>query len=317
MKVTIVIMGKRALPLIILVCVLLLSACKEPDLTPSYIEVAKEDVTMNMYNFNTLHNTNFDEFELAAIADQNFSDIWITADGTNLGTWEMPCKLPLLDRDSVLLSLTPGILMNGQSTTRPKYPFVQAFKKRFFFEKEGVTKVKASIQYYNNVYFPLVETFEGAGITFTKRDSTRVEFTRTTDPDLIYRNPSQPGALNMTSGVLTLPDTITSFEVISEELQLPGQGYPVFLEMNYKCDKEMYVGLLTHQTTSAVVIHDPLVNIRPTDQWKKIYINLTQCIGRRFLTAKNYQIIISSVKDKTDTNDAHFYFDNIKVVYIY
>ncbi|MBO4481421.1 MAG: hypothetical protein J5719_02575, partial [Bacteroidales bacterium] len=317
LKVIVIIMGKRVLPLIILLCVILLSACKEPDLTPSYIEVAKEDVTMNMYNFNTLHNTNFDEFELAAIADQDFADIWITADGNNMGTWELPCKLPLLDRDSVQLIMTPGILMNGMSTTRPKYPFVQAYKAKFFFEKENATRVQAHVQYYNNVYFPLIETFEGAGISFTKRDSTHVDFNRTTDPDLIYRNPLQPGALNMTSGVLTLADTITSFEVVSEELQLPGQGYPVFLEMDYKCDKEMYVGLLTHQTTSAVVIHDPLVNIRPTDKWKKIYINLTQCLGRRFTNAQSYQVIISSVKDKTDTNDANFYFDNIKVVYLY
>ena len=44
---------------------------------------------------------------------------------------------------------------------------------------------------------------------------------------------------------------------------------------------------------------------------------MTQCLSRRFLTAKNYQVIISSVKDKTDTNDANFYFDNIKVVYLY
>lgn len=291
-------------------------SCQNTDLTPSYIEIAKEDVTMNMYNFNTLHNTDFDEFELAAIADQDFADIWITADGNNMGTWELPCKLPLLDRDSVLLNMVPGIMMNGMSTTRPKYPFVQPCKKRYFFEKEGVTKVSASVQYYKNVYFPLIETFEGAGINFSKRDSTKVGFTRITDPELIYRNPNQPDALNMTSGMLTLPDTITSFEVMSDILELPGQGYPVFLEMNYKCDKEMFVGLLIHKTTTSVVSHEPLVNIRPSDKWKKIYINLTQSISRN-TTASGFQVLLSGVKNQSDTTDVNFYLDNIKVVYLY
>lgn len=308
-------MRKKSLLFFIIFGLLFCISCDKTDLTPSYIEINKEDVTLNMYNFNALHNTNFDEFELAAIADQDFADIWITADGVNLGTWELPCRLPLLDRDSVALSMVPGVLMNGMSTTRPKYPFVQYCKTKYFFEKEETTNVKVSVKYYDNVHFPLIETFEGAGYQFFKADSSKVGFSRTSDPDLVYHNPRTPNALNFSSGMVVLSDSIMSFEVHSGELQLPGSGYPVFLEMNYKCDKEMYVGLLIHSTTSALVTDEPLVNIRPTKEWKKIYVNLTQCISRN-TTAKSFQVDIAGVKDKVD-EEAHFYFDNIKVVYLY
>ncbi|HPT53147.1 MAG TPA: hypothetical protein PK740_07680 [Bacteroidales bacterium] len=289
----------------------LLSRCSKTDLTASYISIEPDAFEMNMTNFNLIHETNYDAEELASIASQKFPDVWVYVNGKSLGTWELPCEIPILETDSTIVEFYPGVKMNGISTSRPRYPFVKGCKIKLGLNAGETLQVNSiPFEYYPETNFELVENFEpDYNQYFESSDSAGVSFQRITDPD----EPTNR------IGVLALEDTITEFEIISTPLQLNHKvPSSVFLEMDYRCDSEetenFYVGMLIGTSTSSAITHEPLVGVNTSSKWKKIYINLTQSILRNQTTATSYRIIISGAK--SGTNDIHLYFDNIKVVFL-
>lgn len=294
---------------IVILLTLLTISCDNTDLTPAFIEISEETMEnpIDMYNYNFIHEESYDTHQLAAIASHKFSDVWIYANGDKIGLWEVPCKVPILESDSVEIQIVPGVRLNGMSTTIPAYPFLQPFKKKIYLEKgETLSLDENQIQfkYYNNVKFPLLETFEQS-TTFTSSIEDGGEF------EII----NQEGE---NIGLITLQDSLYGFEVVSPSMTLPGNNNSVFFEMDYKCDQEISVGLIM-VNSHGIAEHEPLVNIRASNgEWKKIYINLTQSISRNAAADGNVddvKIVLSGNRDD-DLTSAKFYFDNAKVIYI-
>ncbi len=284
--------------------------CNKTDLTASYIEITPESFVVDMTDYNRIHGTNYDAEELAAIASQKFSDAWIFVNGKDLGTWELPCKIPILATDSTDIQIFPGIKMNGISTSRPRYPFVQGTTLKLGLKAGTVLSVpEISVKYFNETIMELVENFEpDYNQYFESTDSTGVSFERIDDPA------NQGNRI----GVINLEDSVDNFEIVSTPLLFNYVPSSVFLEFDYRSDSEeiqnFYVGTLIETSTSSVPTHEPLVVVNTSTQWKKIYINLTQSVLRNQLTATSYRVILSG--GKSGTNDIHLYFDNIKVVYL-
>ena len=105
-----------------------LGGCNKEELKVAYLNFSESTtITMDVSTFNQEHGTNYDAGELASIANQKFPDMWVYADGTTLGTWEIPCKVPVIFNDSTSFNIYPGVKMNGVSTMRPRYPFVEPY----------------------------------------------------------------------------------------------------------------------------------------------------------------------------------------------
>lgn len=286
--------------------------CQKSDITPAYIVIHPEDVSLALDNLDLAQfNSN------SGLTARKFPYVWITVDGEKLGIWELPCKVPVLNTGTVSVDLQPGIEMNGMSTTCPEYPFVTTYKTSVFLEKGVETVIKPRFQYYKtNLYFPLVENFESAGTVFAPTDTTtHLYVQKITDEDLIYHNPDDPADVNTCSGYIQLKDSVSSFEIASDYLKLPGNGKSVFLELNYKCDHDLYAGLIVKQSTS-IPSHESLVVMRATKgAWKKIYINLTLAVSRN-TTAEGFKIVFSGGTNGGQ-DVANYYFDNIRVMYLY
>ena len=301
---------KKLLTIIATISVIvLLSSCNKTDLAASYIYIDSTAFDLDYSTYNTLHGTNYDVDELASIGSHRFPDAWIFVNGQDLGTWELPCRIPILGSDSAQIQIYPGIKMNGSSTSRPRYPFVDPFKTTIHLEPSTVqTFSHLPISYTTNAKFEFIENFnkDYNGI-FHTTSSDGANFEHIADPS----NPTNR------IGEITLADTVTEFEVISNEMKF-GNVLPsyVFLEMDYRCDVEdaqIYVGVLVEKTTTTAITYEPLVVVNTKSQWKKIYINLTQAIARNQTYAKSYRVQITG--GRSDDNDVHYYFDNIKVIY--
>lgn len=292
-----------------LLLVFLFSRCDKTDLTATYIHVDPSALHMDVSDYNQTHGTNYDNTELASIADQNFHDVWITANGASLGTWEMPCKIPVLGDDSIEVKIWPGVKMNGVSTTRPRYVFVDPYiikipgKTSQVIDLENIT-----FKYSEATKFEFIENFtKDYNAVFESTSSNGINFEHISDPE----HPTNR------IGRLSLEDSIQEFEIRSSNMTF-GNVLPssVFLEMDYMCDVEnttFTVSMIVDKSTSAIATEEPLVIANASPEWKKIYINLTQSISRNMLNAIGYRIQISSGRE--DNNPVHFYFDNIKVIY--
>lgn len=301
---------KKLLSIITIITVVtLLSSCNKTDLTASYIYIDTTAFSLDCSNYNTIHGTNYDADELASICSHNFSDAWIFVNGQDLGTWELPCRIPILCQDSAQVLIYPGVKMNGSSTSRPQYPFIDPYKTTIPLVPSTVdTLTSLPLTYTSVAKFEYIENFN--------TDYNGI-FHATTSDGANFAHIADPGNPTNRIGEISLEDSIIEFEIISREMEfnnvLPKYA---FLEMDYKSDIEnsqIYVGIRVEKTTTAATTYEPLVVVNTKSQWKKIYINLTQAITRNQMYAKSYRVQISG--GRPDDTEAHYYFDNIKVIY--
>ena len=287
-----------------------ITSCNKIDLTASYISVEPTVMHMDVSQYNNEHSTNYDVSELATMTSQKFSDVWVYVDGTSLGTWELPCKIPILSTGNTRITLYPGVKMNGVSTTRPRYPFVDGVTKILDLEGGKVLSIDdLTFKYSTATKFEWIENFtRDYNSVFSASSNNGINFEHITDPD-DYSN---------RIGMLSLEDSVTEFEVVSNNMtfgnQLPSS---VFLEMDYRCDieeGEISVSMLIDKSTTSVTTTEPLVIVNAGTEWKKIYINLTQSITRNSTYAIGYRVQLAGGRDE-NSNPVHFYFDNMKVIY--
>lgn len=293
----------------VLLIIILFSSCKKTDLTASYIYIDASSFSIDMAGFNDEFSTGYDQGELECIASHNFPDAWVMVNGKDLGTWELPCKIPVLAKENATVQIFPGVKLNGVSTSRPRYPFTDANKQTINLNPNEITKISSiPVKYYSTTAFKIVENFErDYNGYFTAEDSNGVNFEHIYDMD----NPSNR------IGKISLEDDVMDFNVLSSPMRFTSGVQYVFLEMDYRCDVEnaqIYAGVLITKPTTVVATDEPLVVVNASPKWKKIYINLTQAVLRNHTSeAVSYKVYLSG--GRSDSTPIHYYFDNIKVIY--
>lgn len=293
----------------VLLIIILFSSCKKTDLTASYIYIDASSFSIDMTGFNDEFSTGYDQGELECIASQNFPDAWVMVNGKDLGTWELPCKIPVLAKENATVQIFPGVKLNGVSTSRPRYPFTDANKQTINLKPSEITKISSiPVKYYPTTAFKVVENFErDYNGYFTAEDSNGVNFEHIYDME----NPTNR------IGMISLEDSVMDFNVLTSALRFNSDVQYVFLEMDYRCDVEnaqIYAGVLITKPTTVVATDEPLVVVNASPKWKKIYINLTQAVLRNHISeAVSYRVYLSG--GRSDSTPIHYYFDNIKVVY--
>ncbi|MDA1008978.1 MAG: hypothetical protein O3C42_00325, partial [Bacteroidetes bacterium] len=112
---------------------------------------------------------------------------------------------------------------------------------------------------------------------------------------------------------ITLSDSIFLTEVTTKEFtNLPQQGAPVYLELDYKCNTRFLIGVYVNFPQS-LVLQKELLWITPKEDWNKIYVNLTATVSEA-VGADSFKIFIGMQRDFTlEKNTVSF--DNLKIVY--
>ena len=162
-----------------------------------------------------------------------------------------------------------------------------------------------------------MEDFDTGTVTMEITDQSDVPYIRTSGP-LAWHDPE--GVHSTYSAKFMLNSDTTQFCFATSEAftDLPTQGSPCMLEMDYKCSDTCTVGIYYQLNYS--VIQEALVRLRPTGasgeepvEWKKIYINL----GPYFVDyedADYFKVYLSSWFNRND-GPQYFYFDNLKIIY--
>ena len=291
--------GKTIRLIIVLALSLIVNSCdkgSEEDI-PSYIRLGH--ITFNSEGQGT--------------SSAKISDAWIYIDNEFIGAFELrdsTTTIPILQSGKHQLTIYPGIKMNGIAATRVPYTFYTTITKEINLVRDSVLNLgNLSVKYSAKTVFEWQEDFEQSAISIdtTARSSYKLE--RTTDPDLIFH---QPGDVNEASGIALIPSDTSIFECVSHDaFELPVNGTDVFLELNYKTNNAVTVGLFVY--TSAKTIQESLLVLNRNTAWNKIYINLTAALVNH-QDATNFRIFFGVVKE-SDVADARFLVDNIKLVH--
>jgi hypothetical protein len=275
--------------------VLPLVACTKGDRVPAYVEVGS-------FTLNTTTEQ--------GAPTQKITDAWVSVNERLLGVWELPARIPVLAEGVNTISVVPAIKRNGMFDDRLRYPFFQSFQSQVQLTREGTTTVAPITSYTSNTTF-WIEAFEDPDFarlsTLPNSDTTLERFTPTSHPELLYIDDSPCGGFNL--------DAAHPYFGLSTDENFPAAAGPVFLELDYRNDVMLTVGVL--YTANNISSFDPLVFVTPTVQsggympWNKIYIDLTGFFNSPGLTDRDIYIEARLASGQTSGSA---YIDNFKLV---
>lgn len=232
----------------------------------------------------------------------NISDLWVEANATNLGVYEMPAWFPVLEENEVRMVISAGVKQSGQSGVRVVYPFYQT--DTFTLNaKRGETFT----------HYPVFKYKTGTRFAFKCEDfSTGNDYTSamssTTFTDSIAQAPFPP------CGVINIAAT-DSNKLASQNFtySLP-TGSEVWLEFDYKSDLPFWVGF--YAKSSSTVMPNYVMLVTTKSSWNKLYVKLTESISSLNVQGfSQYNLFFEALKPADNTVGGKMYIDNIKVVY--
>jgi hypothetical protein len=235
------------------------------------------------------------------------TDAWVYVDDQVVGAFELPAKVPILKTGIHTVKIFPGIKVNGIAATRAIYPFYQPYttSMNLIAGINNAITVNPTLTYYSTTVFQWEESFESAGISIknTVFSDTTINKTSAHDP-LVYE-----GAY---SGVIYLDASHSFFQGTEiDSCYLPNGESPVFLEMNYKTNESINVGL--YGINGSEVEKLDILTINKSDTWNKIYVNLNNAINRTSINAQFYKVFFEVTKTD-DVAEPVILMDNIKLL---
>ncbi len=239
------------------------------------------------------------------------TDVWIYVDDKNMGVFELPALFPLLFEGKHKLEIRPGIKLNGISSTRVPYPFYQPiiYNDFEFFPDSVIDMGALKAEYFDNVDFIWKEDFENSVISIVESEVSDTSIERTNpanNPEAFLSEYSKY------SGKIVLTNEHSMFLGYTfNEFVLPKNGAPIMLELNFKTNYLLLVGVLVNNPSEYK--WEDLVFLKETDDWNKIYINISPVVLRN-PNAASFKIYFTSALADGEDN-AEIYLDNIKLLY--
>jgi hypothetical protein len=255
-------------------------------------------------SFIKIDSVSFSTSSIEGSNNQNFVDAWVFVDDEKIGAFELPLTFPILKDGKHNIKIYPGIKLNGISNTRAMYPFVKPWETTINLTKDSVTFIQPSSKYNDNLDFKVIEGFEDAGMTINSTSFSDTVMLRTSDPSDVFE-----GAFSGLMAVDTKHDTIDVRSNMS--YVLPQSGAYVFLEMNFKTDAPLIVGVISN--TNGYLVYHPIVVFNETTTWKKAYVNLTPVVSREY-NANSFYFFFRMVLPN-GMSEARAYLDNVKLIH--
>lgn len=234
----------------------------------------------------------------------NITDAWITVNGEFIGAFEIPSNIPILNfRESANdIRISPGIKENGISGSRIIYPFYDFYD----FTSEPISPGESKIIYpetnYKDVNFKFLTqgTFELGNMLQQTENSDTIPFIQSEE---VFQGEK--------SCALCIDEINKSFQVITID-NFYFNDFPeyVFLEMNFKSSINFKIGLVKNENLQDKAEH---MRVYKSENWKKIYINLSQLIIPNINNSTFKIYFESDILD--NDSEGCVYLDNIKVVY--
>jgi len=250
-------------------------------------------------------------YSLQGEKSHEITDVWIYVDDQQIGVFEIPAMFPVLAMGKHKLEIRPGIKVNGISSTRAPNPLMKPLIfDNFDFYPDSVQELNnLTFKYYDNSKFAWIEDFENVSLTIESISYSDTTIKRTepaNNPEAYLSSTSKY------SGIINLTEERSNYGAWSlAAFELPILEAPVLLEMDFKTDNYVSVGLLVYLPGDYE--RKPLVVLNHSEEWNHIYINLTPTVNQ-YPNAINFKVLFEAGHE--DGNEvSNIYLDNIKLIY--
>jgi hypothetical protein len=233
-------------------------------------------------------------------------DLWVFVNEFSLGVYELPQVIPIFrETDPSQITFFAGVRNNGAVGSPIQYPFYQPIQIDRSLEPGSEETLNLEFGYRPETVFEFVEDFENSNIFTFDEDG---------DEDTFLEAFSVDPLEGQNSGFATFGENDT-LEIATAFVykDLPLNGTSIFLEMDYKCNVSLNVGLIGILDNAAFKNYK--IVLRPQENWNKIYIDFTEDVLASQLDG--YRVVIGAVYDETETGGepAEIGLDNLKFVH--
>jgi len=229
---------------------------------------------------------------------QQITDVWFSANGSEIGAFEMPTRFPVISKGKQPVLMYAGILKNGIHIYRERYPFFDVVKDTFDFKGAEVRYTNPTFHYKKDLKF-WIENFEDPGLKFHTSDSVNY-LNQIIDPD----------NENNSIGEVYVPQNVSAFQFYTTDNFILS-GDPIYMEIEYKSENSFSIGVLVEHIDGTYESVRPFSIIKESEGWNKLYINLSE---QFYLSpsGKSYDVYFffaNSTGEYTKT-----FLDNIKII---
>lgn len=253
---------------------------------------------------------NADQVKVSVKAGQgygshNITDLWLYTNGFFRGAYPVGNKMPIMLNDGVAkVEVFPGIKTNGISTTRTYIKLFESIKFDTILPSGSNIKRNFTFKYKDGCVFPWLEDFELPGFSLVKSSISDTTFKlHVNDGDVFQGNKSVEFGLSGSVSKLVQLESAVSYS-----LPTGAASENVYLEIDYKCNTEFEVGIISNGSYMNVL------KINPKDPWNKIYVFLGNAINMDKSTI--YKKVAFRVYRIDAIAEQKVYLDNIKLVYL-
>lgn len=222
------------------------------------------------------------------------TDVWVEANASTLGAFEMPINFPVLIENEVRFVFNPGIKESGQTNSRVIYPFYQPDTFTLNAKRGNFYSHTPVFRYKSGAVFSVLEDFE-SGNSFSGVNRL------TNDSNILY---------GMACGKISV-SAVDSNEIgkLIQSSKL-NAGTEVWVEIDYKAEVPFYIGFYANYSGSVARV--PVVFVNSKTYWNKLYANLTIPVGNT--GADSYTLYVEALRPY-GTNGGSVYIDNIKLIH--
>lgn len=267
------------------------------------------------------------DYEEEGAPTHNITDAWVYINNQAIGAYELPAVFPVLEKGLTEVRIDPGIKLNGIAALRTVYPFYRPIVQDVMlvegeevnlgqdtlFTGDEAIPYTITTSYYDNLEFVWMEDFEDPSLSLDSTSKSLTDITRTepaNNPEAFLSSYSKYSGLM----ILTEDDYIidVATNVGNEDgFVLPQVGQSVFLEVDYKNNNYFTAGF--YARTLSQIIQQPVLNMNPTDEWKKIYVNLTPGVSS-ISNAVDFNVFFGSIKE-SGVDEPRILIDNVKLIH--
>lgn len=244
------------------------------------------------------------QYSTEGSASHDITDAWILGGPEIIGVFELPVTAPILLSGPTELVIRPGIKINGIANTRTFYPFYTPYIINQNLIPGQIDTIKPVVEYLESTTFELLEDFEGLNSAFDTSSLSKTGYEFTTDPEEVFEGNQ--------SLKFTLTSDKNAFEIVSKNSYNLPRNQPVFAELNYKNSNVIFIGLIA--TGNNTFQKQAVIGINPTNQWKKIYINLSELVTSLLPEGLDFRVFIAGELE-ADKDSAVILLDNFKLLH--
>ena len=245
-------------------------------------------------------------FSLSTTAGQGtaankITDVWVYIDGQVQGIYQLPAQFPVVDLGNHEVQLFPGVRNNGIKSNPVIYPFLNTFKKTMDLKSGKIDTLRPTTSYVSGTNFKVLEDFELGNSLIVDRDQAPA-----------FRFSQVDNGFEGKCAGLTMTKTNSFFEkALTTKVQLPDVSQSIFLEMHYKTQAPLSVGIFGTSAVSPNGATNYKITLFPSDVWNKTYVNLTNEV--KDLKMTDFQVVFRSLLPDSTTT-ATVFIDNIKLL---